>query len=80
MRTATLVLMVALASCERSLASPATAAAAAEAVATVEVVQVKADKLDTTAPLPGELTAYEMVALYPRVNGFVDQIRGFARQ
>jgi membrane fusion protein (multidrug efflux system) len=74
MRTATLVLIVALAGCERSLASPAPAAAAAEAVATVEVVQVKADKLDTTARLPGELTAYEMVALYPRVNGFVDQI------
>src|SRR6266446_1341779 len=74
MRTASLVLIVALAGCERSLASPASAAAAAEAVATVEVVQVKADKLDTTARLPGELTAYEMVALYPRVNGFIDQI------
>jgi RND family efflux transporter MFP subunit len=74
MRTATLVLIVALASCQRSLASPATAAAAAEVVATVEVVQVTADKLDTTARLPGELTAYETVALYPRVNGFVERI------
>src|SRR6266404_5873050 len=71
MRTATLVLIVALASCQRSLASPATAAAAAEVV---EVVQVTADKLDTTARLPGELTAYETVALYPRVNGFVERI------
>jgi RND family efflux transporter MFP subunit len=43
-------------------------------VATVEVMQVTADKLDTTTRLPGELTAYEMVALYPRVSGFVERI------
>jgi len=73
MKTAVLLLIVVLAGCERSLASPATAPAA-EAVATVEVVQVTAGKLDTTARLPGELAAYEMVELYPRVNGFVEQI------
>jgi RND family efflux transporter MFP subunit len=67
-------LIVALASCQRSLASPATAAAAAEAVPTVEVVRVTADKLDTTTRLPGELTPYETVALYPRVSGFVERI------
>ncbi len=74
MRTVNLVLILALAGCGRASESPATVAAAAEAVSTVEVVQVRADKLDTTARLPGELTPYEMVALYPRVNGFVEQI------
>jgi RND family efflux transporter MFP subunit len=41
---------------------------------TLEAVQVTAAKLDTTARLPGELAPYEMVALYPRVSGFVEDI------
>jgi len=53
MRTATLVLIVALASCQALVGVTATAAAAAEVVATVEVVQVTADKLDTNGTPSG---------------------------
>jgi RND family efflux transporter MFP subunit len=68
MRTLLLLLLV---GCEHSTpeAPPAAAAAAA-----LEVVPVVAEKLATTARLPGELQPYEMVALYPRVSGFVEEI------
>jgi RND family efflux transporter MFP subunit len=72
MRTALFAVLVALAGCEHSEATAPVAAA--PETPTVEVVQVTADKLDTTARLPGELAPYEMVALYPRVNGFVEEI------
>jgi membrane fusion protein (multidrug efflux system) len=42
---------------------------------TVEVVKVVEQPLDVTLSLPGELTPYESVALYSRVNGFVRTIR-----
>jgi membrane fusion protein, multidrug efflux system len=75
MKTALFSIVVALAGCERSSEPAAAATAGAgEAVPVVEVVAVTADKLDTTARLPGELAPYEMVALYPRVNGFVEEI------
>jgi len=75
MRTAALAIIVALAGCDHASDPPATqVAASAEAAPTVEVVQVTANKLDTTARLPGELSPYELVALYPRVNGFVEEI------
>jgi membrane fusion protein, multidrug efflux system len=75
MRTAAFVIIVALAGCEHPSDPPANeVAAAAEAAPNVEVVQVTANKLDTTARLPGELSPYELVALYPRVNGFVEEI------
>jgi RND family efflux transporter MFP subunit len=68
-----LVILLACVACERSSDAP-TVAAPAESVPVVEMVSVTAEKLDTTARLPGELTPYETVALYPRVNGFVDDI------
>jgi RND family efflux transporter MFP subunit len=75
MRTALLAIMLALAGCEHSPDStPAATAAPEPSAATVEVVAVTSAKLDTTARLPGELAPYEMVALYPRVNGFVEEI------
>jgi RND family efflux transporter MFP subunit len=75
MRTVVAVLLVGLAGCEHAADQPTPAATAPEATTpTVEVVAVTAEKLDTTARLPGELTPYETVALYPRVNGFVETI------
>lgn len=75
MRTALFAITLAFAACDRSQEPAAAAATAPETTTpTVEVVQVTSSKLDTTARLPGELAPYEMVALYPRVNGFVEEI------
>jgi RND family efflux transporter MFP subunit len=74
MRTLVIALVCALAACEHGADSQPAPAAPVEPTPTVEVVAVKAEKLDTTARLPGELAPYEMVALYPRVNAFVEQI------
>ena len=41
---------------------------------TIEVVKVVEQALSVTLSLPGELTPYETVALYSRVNGFVKTI------
>jgi membrane fusion protein (multidrug efflux system) len=41
----------------------------------VEVVSVVERPLNVTLSLPAELTAYETVALYARVNGFIKTIR-----
>ncbi len=40
----------------------------------VEVVPIVARRIETTTRLPAEISAYETVALYPRVSGFVDEI------
>lgn len=40
----------------------------------LEVVPVEAKKLDTTVRLPGELGAYEVVAIHPRVSAFVEEV------
>lgn len=61
-----------IAACDRS-AEPAAATAPA-GPPQVEVVPVVAETLHLTAALPGELTPYEAVAIYPRVTGFVEQI------
>ncbi len=41
---------------------------------TVDAVRVVSQKLNNTIPLPGELQAYEVVAIYPKVTGFVQWI------
>lgn len=71
---ARLLLLLSLAACDRSSAQPPPQEQASEAP-TLEVVPVVAQKLDTTASLPGELTPYESVAIYPRVTGFLEEIR-----
>src|SRR6185436_6274969 len=43
--------------------------------ATIEVVKVVEQPLDVTLSLPAELNAYQTVALYARVTGFVKTIR-----
>ncbi|MHB8527188.1 MAG: efflux RND transporter periplasmic adaptor subunit [Candidatus Acidiferrales bacterium] len=41
----------------------------------MEVTRVTSQKLDTTVKLPAQLTAYEMVDMYPKVTGFVKWIK-----
>jgi membrane fusion protein (multidrug efflux system) len=42
---------------------------------TIEVVQIVEKPLDVTLDMPGELEAFETVAIVPRVTGFVKTIR-----
>ena len=44
------------------------------AVPSVQVVKVKSQRLSMKVHLPGELQPYEVVAIYPKVTGFVDWI------
>jgi membrane fusion protein, multidrug efflux system len=57
--------------------APAGLAAAAPArtePATIEVARVVEQPLDVQLSLPGELTAYQAVAIHPRVSGFVKAV------
>lgn len=45
-----------------------------DAPPSVAVVRVVSQKLDITVRLPGELQPYEVVAIYPKVTGFVKTI------
>ena len=60
-------------------APPAPAATAATSAPggppTVEVVRVVERPIDVTLSMPAELGAYEMVAVYPKVTGFVKTMR-----
>ncbi len=61
---------------DRSGATPvAGLGAAAPATAEVEVTRVVSQKLNTTVKLPAQLTAYEIVDVYPKVTGFVKWIK-----
>jgi RND family efflux transporter MFP subunit len=40
----------------------------------VTVVAVESQKLDTTLALPGQISAYEAVDVYPKINGFIESI------
>src|SRR5258708_38678383 len=40
----------------------------------VDVVQVVSQKLEATERLPAELAPWEQVAIYPKVQGFVEEI------
>lgn len=51
-----------------------TKAASAPAPPTVEVAKVSSKKLSITTRLPGELQAYEVVAVFPKVTAYVDSI------
>ena len=50
-------------------------AATAPSTREVEVTRVVAQKLDTTIKLPAQLSAYEVVDIYPKVTGFVKWIK-----
>lgn len=49
-------------------------AANSASVPTVQVTRVVSQQLDRQTPLPGDLQAYQDVALYPKVQGFVEWI------
>src|SRR6188508_1919285 len=54
-----------------SRAAPATSAAGPAAI---DVVRVVEQVLDVPLSLPGELTAFQSVAMFPRVTGFVKTV------
>src|SRR5262249_35425822 len=61
--------------CESSSNEPARSPPPKEAEApALEVATVIAQRLDTSTRLPAEIYAYESVSLFPRVNGFVDDV------
>jgi RND family efflux transporter MFP subunit len=55
-------------------ANPSNANAQSTPTPTVEVVKIASRKLAIAVRLPGELQAYEAVAVYPKVPAFVDSI------
>ena len=61
--------------CEHSSDPPAAAPSAPAGPPQVEVVPVASEMLNLSVSLPGELTPYEAVAIYPRVTGFVEALR-----
>ena len=66
---------LAVLSCGRSdSAARGTAAPGASGPTTVDVVSVVERPLDVQMSLPGELTAYQSVAVFPRVTGFVKSV------
>lgn len=61
-------------SCGSNSTSTTKAQGAAPTTPTVEVVKVVSKKLSITTRLPGELQAYESVAIFPKVTAYVDSI------
>jgi len=62
------------ASCGSTTNSSTKAQASAATPPTVEVTKVASKKLSITTRLPGELQAYEAVAVFPKVTAYVDSI------
>ena len=67
------LLLLGAVACGRGGAKPATRAPAAGAV-TIDVVRVVEQPLNVELSLPGELTPYQSVAIYPRATGFVKTV------
>src|SRR5215472_1108789 len=61
-------------SCGTNSGSGTSAQGSASPTPTVEVVKVTSKKLGITTRLPGELQAYEAVAVFPKVTAYVDSI------
>ncbi len=71
------IVLVALATAAcggRDSASRGAPAAAATGPAAIDVVRVVEQPLDVQLSLPAELTAFQSVAIYPRVTGFVKMV------
>src|SRR4051794_16341199 len=66
--------MLVLAACRGNSTRSAPPAAVAAGPATIDVARVVEQPLDVQLSLPGELGAYQMVAIYPRVTGFVKAV------
>jgi len=61
-------------SCGTNSGSDTSAQGSASSTPTVEVVKVTSKKLAITTCLPGELQAYEAVAVFLKVTAYVDSI------
>lgn len=59
--------------CDRSVARRQ-ANSDATAIPSVEVVRVVSQRLSVIEPLPAELAAWEVVAIYPKARGFVEEV------
>jgi membrane fusion protein, multidrug efflux system len=71
-----LLLSVGLVSCGGNGSAPAEKPVAASAgPPTIDVVRVVEQPVDVTLSMPGQLDPYEMVAMYPKVTGFIKTIR-----
>jgi membrane fusion protein (multidrug efflux system) len=68
------LLVLSAAACSRQEAPAAQAPAAATGPVTIDIVRVVEQPLDVRLSLPGELVAYESVAVHPRVSGFVKAV------
>jgi membrane fusion protein, multidrug efflux system len=68
--------VVVAAACGRSddASRPAAAAATAPVPTTIDVARVVEQPLDVPLSLPGELVAFQSVAIFPRVSGFVKAV------
>jgi membrane fusion protein, multidrug efflux system len=66
--------LLTLAGCRGNTTAQTREKSAPEGPQTVEVVKVLEQPLNVTLSLPGELTPYQVVALYSRVTGFVKTI------
>src|SRR5205814_10101458 len=62
------------ASCGTNSGSSTSTPGTASPTPTVEVAKVTSKKLSITTRLPGELQAYEAVAVFPKVTAYVDSI------
>src|SRR5206468_6046954 len=62
------------ASCGTNSGSSTSAQGTASPTPTVEVAKVTSKKLSIATRLPGELQAYEAVAVFPKVTAYVDSI------
>ncbi len=71
-----LVFSLALIGCSSSAVQQSQANEGADAGSPqqVAVASVESQKLDTTLSLPGQITPYEAVDVYPKVTGFIDTI------
>lgn len=63
-----------IAGCDHSVIARGQANTDATAIPKVEVVRVVSQRLSVTEPLPAELAAWEVVAIYPKARGFVEEI------
>lgn len=60
--------------CTGNAGSPPQKTQKSGAAPTVNVIAVESQKLNTTLSLPAQTTAYEAVAVFPKVTGFIDKI------
>ncbi|HZO80549.1 MAG TPA: efflux RND transporter periplasmic adaptor subunit [Candidatus Binataceae bacterium] len=68
------LLMMLLAACDHSAAPGVRPSDAASAPRAVEVVVAVSRRISVTEELPAELVPWEVVAIYPKVRGFVAEI------